>query len=134
LHNVIFLKRCPPSEVGKYMSLAQVMLVHLKDNLIHEITVPSKIQAYMNVGKPILIGAIGDAADLVVRAGAGIKCQPEYPPVIAQAVREFYHMPQEKLKAMGQAGKQYYDAELSIKVGTRRYEDVFIKTIAQLNR
>jgi glycosyltransferase involved in cell wall biosynthesis len=107
------------------MSLAQVMLVHLKDNLIHEITVPSKIQAYMNVGKPILIGAVGDAADLVVQAGAGIKCQPEDPAQIANAVRQLRRMPAEQLQAMGQAGKAYYDAELSLKVGTKRYEQIF---------
>jgi colanic acid biosynthesis glycosyl transferase WcaI len=134
LSNVRFLRRCPPSEVGKYMSLAQVMLVHLKDNLIHEITVPSKIQAYMNVGKPILIGAAGNAADLVVRAGAGIKCQPEEPVKIAQSVRKLYNMPKEQLQAMGCAGKSYYDTELSIKVGTHRYEDVFLKTIEQFKK
>ncbi len=131
LNNVKFLKRCPPSEVGKFMSLAQVMLVHLKDNLIHEITVPSKIQAYMNVGKPILIGAIGDAADLVVRAGAGVKCQPEDPGKIAQAVRNLRDMPTEQLQAMGLAGKTYYDTELSIRVGTRRYENIFQRVIDQ---
>jgi len=134
LNNVKFLKRCPPSEVGKYMSLAQVMLVHLKDNLIHEITVPSKIQAYMNIGKPILIGAIGDAADLVVRAGAGIKCQPENPVEIAQAVRTLYNMQAEHLRAMGHTGKEYYDRELSLKVGARRYEEVFFKTIEQFRK
>jgi colanic acid biosynthesis glycosyl transferase WcaI len=131
LSNVKFLKRCSPSEVGKFMSLAQVMLVHLKDNFIHEITVPSKIQAYMNVGKPILIGATGDAADLVVRAGAGVKCQPENPNKIAQAVRELYDMPTEQLQAMGHAGKTYYDTELSIKVGTHRYENIFQQVIDQ---
>lgn len=131
LRNVRFLDRCQPSEVGKFMSLAQVMLVHLKDNLIHEITVPSKIQAYMNVGKPILIGAIGDAADLVVKAGAGIRCQPEEPVEIAQAVRELRNMPAEQLQAMGQAGKSYYDAELSRKVGARRYEEIFQRVVAE---
>lgn len=125
LSNVKFLKRCPPSDVGKFMSLAQVMLVHLKDNLIHEITVPSKIQAYMNMGKPILAGVIGDAADLVIRAGAGIKCQPEDPAQIANAVRQLRRMPADQLNAMGRAGKAYYDAELSLKVGTKRYEQIF---------
>jgi len=134
LDNVKFLKRCPPSEVGRFMALAQVMLVHLKDNLLHEVTVPSKIQAYMNVGKPILIGAIGDAADLVVRAGAGIQCQPEDPVKIAEAVRRLRHMPTEQLEAMGRAGKAYYDAELSLKVGTRRYEEIFTETIRQFKR
>jgi glycosyltransferase involved in cell wall biosynthesis len=134
LTNVKFLNRCSPSDVGKYMALAQVMLVHLKDNFIHEITVPSKIQAYMNVGKPILIGAVGDAADLVIRAGAGIKCQPENPSEIANAVRVLHNMPTEQLQAMGRAGKEYYDRELSLSIGARRYENVFLRTIEQAGK
>jgi len=131
LNNVKFLERCLPSEVGKYLTLADVLLVHLKDNLIHEITVPSKIQAYMNVGKPILIGAIGDAASLVERAGAGIKCQPEDPQKIADAVERFYKMPREELVSMGKKGQQYYRNELSLEVGVRRYEKVFEQVIAK---
>jgi glycosyltransferase involved in cell wall biosynthesis len=134
LSNVRFLQRCPPSEVGTFMSLAQVMLVHLKDNLIHEITVPSKIQAYMNVGKPILIGAIGDAAHLVERAGAGIKCQPEDPEAIANGVRQLYQMPREELAAMGKHGQEYYRSELSLRVGARRYEQIFQQVIEQNKR
>ena len=134
LTNVKFLERCPPAEVGKYLSLAQVMLVHLKDNLIHEITVPSKIQAYMNVGKPILIGAIGDAAELVVNAGAGIKCQPENPQALAQAVRTLHNLPDQELAAIGQKGKEYYDAELSLTVGARRYQMIFEQVINQYNK
>ncbi len=134
LNNVKFLDRCPPSEVARYMALAQVMLVHLKDNLIHEITVPSKIQAYMNVGKPILIGAIGDAADLVERAGAGIKCQPEDPQEIANAVRKLYQMPPDELSAIGKQGQTYYKNELALQVGARRYERVFQQVIERKMR
>ena len=131
LDNVKFLDRCPPEQVGNYLSLADVVLVHLKDNLIHEITVPSKIQAYMNVGKPILIGAIGDAANLVERAGAGVKCQPESPKEIAQAVKLLYQMPREELVAMGKRGQKYYNDELSLKVGAKKYEQVFQQVIDQ---
>jgi len=49
-------------------------------------------------------------------------------------VCELYNMPTEQLQAMGQAGKAYYDTELSISVGTRRYEDIFLKAIDQFRK
>ena len=129
LKNVIFLKRRPKSEIGAVLSLADVLLVHLKDNLIHEITIPSKIQAYMNVKKPILIGAKGDATDLVMMAGAGLKCEPENPESIARAIRKLFAMPREELSAMGENGRKYYEGKLSLQVGAKRFVDVFNKVI-----
>ena len=63
--NVQFLPQMPPSEIGSVFANADALLVHLKDAPIFEITVPSKIQAYLYAGKPILCGVRGDAAKLV---------------------------------------------------------------------
>ena len=125
LENVIFLKRCPPSEIGKIMTLAQVMLVHLSDNFLHEITIPSKIQAYMAVGRPILVAVKGCTADLAVQAGAGIRCEPENLEAIAEAACKIYQMPREELTAMGKKGQEYYKSKLSLKVGAKHYEEIF---------
>ena len=125
LKNVIFLKRCPPSEIGNIMALAQVMLVHLSNNFLHKITIPSKIQAYLAVGKPILVAVDGDAAELAVQAGAGVKCEPENPEAIAATACKLYHMPQEELTAMGKKGQEYYNSKLCLKIGAKRYEDIF---------
>ena len=60
LSNVRFLERRPPSEISPILRLADVLLVHLKDHPLFRITIPSKIQAYMAVGRPILIGVKGE--------------------------------------------------------------------------
>mgnify|MGYP000754844618 CR=1 FL=1 len=125
LENVVFLPRRPPSEIGAIMNLADVLLVHLKDNFLHEITIPSKVQAYLAVGKPILIAVRGDAADLVEEARAGIKCQPENPQDIADTVLKFQSMSKEQLEQMGQNGKIFYEQNLSLAIGTKRYEQIF---------
>ncbi len=82
-----------------------------------------------NVGKPILIGATGDAADLVAMGRAGLRCEPEHPESIADAIRTLVAMDPQELSAMGQNGRNYYKPELSLQVGAKRYVDIFNKVI-----
>jgi len=83
LKNIRFLPRRPASEIGPILRLADVLLVHLKDNPLFRITIPSKTQAYLAMGRPVLIGVKGDAAHLVEKAQAGLTCEPENPESIA---------------------------------------------------
>lgn len=76
LHNITFLGRRSPAEVAPILFLADALLVHLRKDPLFEITIPSKTQAYLAMGKPVLMGVSGDAADLVKRSGAGI-CFPQ---------------------------------------------------------
>ncbi len=123
--NVRFLSRRPSSEIGDILNLADVLLVHLKDDPLFRITIPSKAQAYMAAGRPILMGVKGDAAALVEKAGAGMTCTPEDPQDIADVVEKFYNMTREKLDLMGHNGKMFYEQELSLRIGARRFEEIF---------
>jgi glycosyltransferase involved in cell wall biosynthesis len=125
LNNVLFLPRRPVSEIGEVLNLADVLLVHLKDDPLFRITIPSKIQAYLAVGRPVLVGVRGDAADLVRRAGAGVDCLPENPESLSEAVEKFYRMPRALLDEMGDNGRRYYQKELSLSAGVSRFEEVF---------
>jgi len=125
LKNVIFLKRRPISEIGAILNLADVLLVHLKDVPIFRITIPSKTQAYLAAGRPVLIGVRGDAADLVKMAKAGLPCESENPQSIAEAALKFHAMSKEQLDAMGANGRKFYEQELSFDRGARRYEKIF---------
>jgi glycosyltransferase involved in cell wall biosynthesis len=130
LKNVLFLPRRPANEIGPILSLADVLFVHLKKDPLFEITIPSKTQAYLAMGRPILIGVEGDAADLVQRAGAGIPCEPENPHSIASAAESLYLLPEEQRRMMARAGAEYYERELSFQRATDRYEIIF-KEISQ---
>jgi len=125
LTNVCFLSRRPISEIGNILNLADVLLVHLKDDPLFRITIPSKTQAYMAAGRPILMCVKGDAAALVEKAGAGLTCKPEGPQDIAGAVEKFYNMTREELDLMGHNGKRFYEQELSLRIGARRFEEIF---------
>lgn len=125
LNNVLFHGRKPISEIGPILRLADVLLVHLRDDPLFSITIPSKTQAYMAIGKPILIGVKGDAADLVKSANAGLCCEPENPQSIASAVKNLYEMDKSQLLQMGINAMNYYDRNLSFQTAVDNYIKIF---------
>ena len=125
LDNVRFLPRQPMQAMGGILAGADALLVHLKDNPLFRITIPSKTQAYLAAGKPILMGVRGDAADLVKRSLSGVLCEPSDPQSIADEVKELAEAGPVKLAAMGRGGRAFYDRELSISMGAKEFERVF---------
>jgi glycosyltransferase involved in cell wall biosynthesis len=125
LTNVRFLPRQPMSAMGAILGLADVLLVHLKDHPLFSITIPSKTQAYMASGKPVLMAVRGNAAQLVAQSGCGLVCEPENPRSIAEAVARFAAMSTEERRSMGKAGKRFYDEHLSLKAGVGKFEALF---------
>jgi colanic acid biosynthesis glycosyl transferase WcaI len=115
--NVQFIPRQPASQIGAFLALADVVLVHVKAAPFYEMVIPSKVQAYMYSGKPILIAVPGDATRLVEAAGAGLGCLPENPASLAAGVEALRDLPREQLAAMGASGQTYYHEHLSMKVG-----------------
>jgi len=125
LSNVRFLARRPVTEIGAILSLGDVLFVHLKDEPIYKITIPSKTQAYMAVGRPVLVAVGGDTNDLVEKARAGLACEPENPRSIADAVNKLQVMSQSELDQMGANGKKYYEQELAFSIALKRMENIF---------
>lgn len=124
LRNVTFLDRRPASEIGEVLAMADALLVHLKADPLFEITVPSKTQAYLMAGRPILMGVPGDAADLVERAGAGVAFTPDDPTSLADAVARLRSIPPAARREMGRRGQDYYASYLSLQVGAARFAEV----------
>jgi glycosyltransferase involved in cell wall biosynthesis len=125
LPNVRFLPVRPAVEVGPLLAAADVLLVHLRDDPLFSITIPSKTQAYMAAGRPILMAVRGDAAQLVKEAGAGVCTTPEDPGALANAVCDLSAFSPERLSAIGERGRIYYYHNLSREKGIARFEAVF---------
>ena len=125
LGNVVFLPRMPTDEIGSLLRLADVLLVHLRDDPLFRITLPSKTQAYMASGRPILMAVRGDAASMVERGEAGLACIPEDAKSIAAAVERFCSMSPQELDDMGKRGQKFYETELSLSVGVSKFVAVF---------
>ncbi|WP_207680466.1 glycosyltransferase family 4 protein [Desulfonema magnum] len=129
LENVTFLERQPPERIKAILQMADVLLVHLRDTALFKITIPSKVQAYMAAGKPILLGAIGDSANIVRKSEAGVVVTPENPKSIANGILKLYRMTENERKRMGLKGLQYYKEKLSMDAGVQKFEKIFYKLI-----
>lgn len=125
LANVLFLPWCSAKDIAAILALSDIALVHLKDEPLFRITIPSKTQAYMSAGKPILMGVRGDAAEIVQRSKAGNTCVPGDPESIAESIKAFFKMSQMERDLMGKCGRQFYQKELSISRAVQKFENIF---------
>ena len=74
--HVQLLPAVPQSEIGDVFHAADVLVAHLVDAPVFEVTVPSKLQFYMAMGKPVLFGGQGEAARIIRESGAGVVTTP----------------------------------------------------------
>jgi glycosyltransferase involved in cell wall biosynthesis len=112
LGNVRFLPRVPLADVQEFLRAADVLLVHLNDDPLYSITIPSKTQAYLFAGRPILMGVAGDAANLVQAADAGYAFPPEDAAALAACVVQMIADGPARRAQMGDNGRAYYDQHL----------------------
>ena len=125
LANVVFLPAVPMAEVGAYLNAADALLVHLRKDPLFEITIPSKTQAYMTVGKPLLMAVDGDAADLVRQSSGGVVAESENPEALARAAEQLAAMPTDALAAMGDKAQRFYREHLALAEGVRKFVEIF---------
>ena len=125
LANVVFLPAVPMAEVGAYLNAADALLVHLRKDPLFEITIPSKTQAYMTVGKPLLMAVDGDAADLVRQSSGGVVAESGNPEALACAAEQLAAMPTDALAAMGDKAQRFYREHLALAEGVRKFVEIF---------
>jgi len=101
--------RFPIETMPSFMQQASVLLVTLADHKIFTVTVPSKVQAYMAAGRPILACLNGEGARLVVKSKSGLAVPAENAKALAEAVLELYEMPMVEREKLGKNGFCYYE-------------------------
>ena len=109
LDNVQLAGRFAPQAMPAIMAQASVLLVSLAHGPTLNQTVPSKVQAYLAAGRPIIASLDGEGARVVEEAGAGITCPAENAEGLARAILRLKAAPSEELQAMGAAGRRYYE-------------------------
>jgi colanic acid biosynthesis glycosyl transferase WcaI len=125
LENVFFLPRVPMLEVGSLLKHADALLVHLTNDELFSITIPSRTQAYLAIGKPIIMGVNGDAADLINRSKAGEVCEPNNPISLANAIISMVSKTVIEREVMAKRALLFYKNELSLSIGVGRFISVF---------
>lgn len=110
--NVHFMGPQPPERMGDIASAADVHLVSLDDTPLMRITMPSKVQAIMALGRPIIGTCAGDAAAVIEAAGAGVALSPGDDAGLHAALRHILG-DKEQLRSWGASARRHYDAEFA---------------------
>lgn len=128
LVNLYLPGRFPVETMPGFMQKASVLLVTLADREIFAATVPSKVQAYMAAGRPIIACMNGEGARLVTEAGAGLAVPAEDGPGLAEAVLRMYRLSaseRDELAANAQAYyREHFDHEMLVSELIDHFEEV----------
>ena len=127
LDNITFHPFVSMSKVSGYLASSDALLVHLKKQDIFNITIPSKIQTYMFMGKPILAGVSGDAALLIKDSKSGLVFQQNSPDSLVKQVMEMVKWDDGRRYDAGRNGRQFYDREMSMNAGVEKFKRSFNK-------
>jgi glycosyltransferase involved in cell wall biosynthesis len=94
LDNVHFVRTVAASEVPDHIACCDVLLVPLKRTGTLNDTMPSKIFEIASMERPMIVGAEGIAADLVVNHRAGLAIEPENLQALIGAIERLRHEPE----------------------------------------
>jgi glycosyltransferase involved in cell wall biosynthesis len=122
-----FRGRVPQEEIVRVFARADALLLHLGDDPLFAITIPSKTQFYLAMGRPIVAGVAGEAAALLRESGAALVVPPGDAAALAQAIRVMAAMPRAQREAMGESGRLYYQSRFAFERG-------IAETLAAMNR
>ena len=96
---------------------ADILVMHLRNDPLFEITLPSKLQHYLSCGKPIIAGLSGEAASIVIKSKAGLVSCPNDSVMMMKAICDIASKTTGQRKQMGELGKYYYDKNMSFDEG-----------------
>ena len=129
LHNVIFTGRYPAEVMPFLFAKAKGLLVTLRDQDIFSYTVPSKVQAYMCAGRPIIAGINGEAARVVAEAKSGLVCPAEDSTGLANKISQLFYMSESEREIMGKNGRRYFLAHFELKQKCKELVGIFQQNI-----
>jgi colanic acid biosynthesis glycosyl transferase WcaI len=123
--NVTLLPLQPREKLPDMLAAADVGLVVQKHNVLC-FNMPSKIQVLLASGCALVasVPATGTAARAIKQSDGGIVVPPEDPDALAATILELYHNP-DKVKLLGEKGRQYAVENYAFEQALNGYEELF---------
>lgn len=109
LNNLILPGRFPAEAMLEVFARSSALLVSLNDESIFSQTIPSKIQAYLAAGKPIIACLNGEGSRIVQEAGAGFSSPAEQVLPLVATIRKMQSLTEVEREEMGRSGREYFD-------------------------
>lgn len=109
-------------DMDRVFDQADILALHLADDPLYDITLPSKIQHYLSCGKPIVAGINGEGAKMLKESGAA-KVSPSGDVAgMAANLVALVRLSAAERRSMGAKGAEYYRANLA-------FEDALDRTL-----
>lgn len=120
LDNLVLPGRFPMEAMPQIFERASALLVSLNDEPAFAQTIPSKIQAYLAAGRPILACINGEGARVVCEARGGLASPAEQVLPLVANIRCMQALGASERAAMGTSGRAYFDAHFEMTSQVRR--------------
>jgi len=131
LENVVFAGAYPMSVMPLIFSRSKALLVLLKADELFSYTIPSKVQAYMSAGRPIIASINGEAARIINEAGAGLTCPAEDAEGLAERILQLFKMRPTERDVLGQGGRQYFMEHFQMERQCKRLVEILEQRISK---
>ncbi len=112
LQNVRFLPAVPKEQMPAHYAAADLCLVPLLKRDVFLTNIPSKMFEIMACARPIVLGAAGQALQLLNESGGGVAVPPEDSQALAEAVAQWTGDPA-AARRCGERGRNYAQAHFS---------------------
>jgi glycosyltransferase involved in cell wall biosynthesis len=109
LTNLILTGRFEASDMSAIFAAAEALLVSLRPEPTFGLTIPSKVQAYLAAGRPVLAALNGEGSRIISEAGAGLCSEAGNAKALAENVLRLAALSPLERKQMGQSGRRYFE-------------------------
>src|SRR5690606_22129144 len=96
--------------------------------------VPSKIQAYLAEGKPIIAAVDGEGARIVREANAGLASPAEDVKSLVESIRQIYAMSAEERAQLGQSGYDYFNRHFEMEAQAKNLVAILTARIDMMKK
>lgn len=110
LTNLHLLGQKPYGEMPGFLHSSSALLVTLRDDPIFNATIPSKVQAYLATGRPVIASLNGEGGRVLNEAEAGVVVPANDALALANAISTLSQMDEASLQRMGEKGREYFYA------------------------
>lgn len=124
LPNVQFYPPVPKHEMPEWYSASDICLVPLKKRDVFKYNIPSKMFEIMACERPMVLGAEGQARELLEASSAGLAVEPENPDAFREAILRLGNDPQLR-QDCGQKGRAFVLEQFRRTGNAERYIEVF---------
>ncbi len=134
LDNVIFRGRVPHSRMAEIYRSSDFQLVTLKDLDIFRATLPSKFQASLAFGLPVITTVAGDVAEFVTKNRVGFASPPGDVAALARSFRSAHQSSKAERSDMGKRAKELYSREMAMDKGIDAIEAILSSVVLDRRR